>query len=245
MIEEKNYSEYIRSTVLSNAGFDPGEAAAQKLAEFTGILIEENEKYNLTAIKDREKIAILHIADSLTAAKYIPEGSCVCDVGAGGGFPSLPLAVCRPDLRVTALDATAKKTKFLRNAAEKLGISNLTAVNGRAEEIFACGEPARESFDVVTARAVAPAGILSELCAPALKRGGLFIMMKGDRSEEELSGSEKGLGKLGLSLKEQIPLQLRSDDEIIRRNIIIFEKYSNTDNNFPRRYAQIKSKPLF
>ena len=215
------------------------------LAQFTCILLEENEKYNLTAIKDPEKIAILHIADSLTAAKYIPEGSCVCDVGAGGGFPSLPLAVCRPDLRVTALDATAKKTKFLRNAAEKLGISNLTAVNGRAEEIFASGEPARESFDVVIARAVAPAGILSELCAPALKRGGLFIMMKGDRAEEELSGSEKGLGKLGLSLKEKISLQLRSDDEIIGRKIIIFEKYSNTDKNFPRRYAQIKSKPLF
>ena len=245
MIEEKNYSEYIRSTVLSNAGFDPGEAAAQKLAEFTGILIEENEKYNLTAIKDPEKIALLHVADSLTAAKYIPEGSCVCDVGAGGGFPSLPLAVCRPDLRVTALDATAKKTQFLKNTAEKLGISNLTAINGRAEEIFACGEHARETFDVVTARAVAPAGILSELCAPALKRGGLFIMMKGDKAEEELADSASGLKRLGLSLKVKITLQLCSAEELINRYIIIFEKYSNTDKAYPRRYAQIKSKPLF
>lgn len=245
MIEDKDYPDFIRSTALENAGFDPGAAAAQTLAQFTRILLEENEKYNLTAIKDPLKIALLHIADSLTATAYIPEGASVCDVGAGGGFPSLPLAVCRPDLRVTALDATAKKTQFLKAVAEKLGLANLFALNGRAEEIFAFGEDERESFDVVTARAVAPAGILSELCAPALKQGGRFIMMKGDKAEEKLEGSKERLSKLGLRLTEKKELQLRSYDEIITRNIIIFEKYTNTSTKYPRRYAQIKAKPLF
>lgn len=239
--------EYARllTEILTENGFG-SYTTPENLHKFyvlTDILRRENEKYNLTAVRDYRGIALLHIADSLALAGLIPEGANVLDVGAGAGFPSLPVAVVRPDLKITALDATAKKVNYINSTAGTLGLTNITAVCGRAED--KCAGDFRGKFDFVTARAVSALGILCELCVPSLKIGGTFAAMKGDRAFEELEGWEKAGKKLGFTYKEPISSDLHYGDDHNARTILIFEKTSETPAQYPRQYAQIKGKPLF
>lgn len=233
------------SEILAENGMSE-YAAPENLRKFyllNGILRRENEKYNLTAVKDYRGIALLHIADSLALAKLIPEGATVLDVGAGAGFPSLPVAIVRPDLMITALDATAKKVNYINSAASELGLLNVCAVCGRAED--KCGGDFRGKFDFVTARAVSALGMLCELCVPALKIGGTFAAMKGDKAFEELKGWEKAGKKLGFVYKEPITSDLHHGDDHNARTILVFENTSDTPPQYPRQYPQIKGKPLF
>lgn len=212
---------------------------AEKFRILANHLVLTNEKYNLTAITDDEGVILRHFADSLTAVKHIPKGAKVIDVGAGGGFPSLPIAIVRDDLKITSLDSTAKKLEFIKEAAELLSLDNITTVAARAEEVGR--EELRESFDVSISRAVARLSILSELCLPLTRVGGLFIAMKGADSQNELDEAEKGIKILGGELQYKEGFTLSDAGE---RCIIVCRKNSSTQAKYPRAYAKIKKSPL-
>ena len=205
-------------------------------------MLEVNAVTNLTAITEPHEIALKHLADSLTVARFLPENAQVLDVGCGGGFPSLPLAIARPDLKITALDSTAKKTTYVAESARLLSLDNLKTLTGRAEELAQAPEY-REKFDCTVARAVASLPILSELCLPFVKIGGKMVAMKAKLDESEAT---KAPSTLGASPFERHELMLRSPDtdQTETRLILVADKQKHTPKDYPRAYAQIKKKPL-
>ena len=189
---------------------------------------------------DAEGIILKHFADSLIAVDLFPRGASVIDGGCGGGFPTFPLAIVRPDLKITALDSTEKKINFVAATAKELGLYNIRAISDRAEDLGR-GE-LREKFDVATARAVAPLQILSELCIPFVKVGGKFIAMKALHADEELASalSFDIFSKLGAETPSSlIRLSLTGGEEELTRVIISSEKLSSTPKAYPRNYSQI------
>ena len=217
------------------------ERSASLLCDFANLLIETNKHTNLTAITDEEGIILKHFVDSAAVVKHIPEGASVLDVGCGAGFPSVPVAILRQDVVVTALDSTGKKVNFVLTAKEKLGLGNLDAMCTRAEEY---AEVARESFDVCTSRAVARLNVLSELCIPFVKVGGLFVAMKSEKGSDEAKEAEVGIKKLGAVPTESAVYKLTLKDAAIDREIRVYKKTSKTPAQYPRKYAQILKKPL-
>ncbi len=207
------------------------------------LLLEANEKVNLTAVRDPAGVAVLHFADSLTALPFIPEGARTVDVGCGGGFPSLPLAIARPDITVVALDSTEKKLRFVADAARELGLDNLTTLYARAEE--AGRDPLyRETFDCAVARAVAPLDILAEFCLPLVRAGGRFVAMKSRSADAELTLARPVIEKLGGGVPEVRRLTLLSPDAgreyDLSRVILVSGKRGTTPPEYPRHYSQIK-----
>ena len=262
MIEKTAFFERLRSAFEKNGVGDGLDADKEnKFFALTETMLEVNENMNLTAIKDEDGIITKHYADSLLMLGVgIPEGKSVCDVGCGGGFPSFPIAIMRPDLKVTAIDSTAKKIRYINEMAEKIGIKNLRAYCGRAEEIAASKVPAsvgaelremknREKFDVVTARAVASLPVLAELCLPLVKVGGVFVAMKSKTAEEELDAARTAIEKLGGKVEkvEKKALLFSEDgekDDDAERTIITIRKIGRTPAEYPRTFAQIKKKAL-
>lgn len=220
----------------------PSEAQTEAFYRLTAHLLAENERYNLTAITDLPSILLRHYADSVCCEKYIPEGATLLDVGCGAGFPTLPLAIMRPDLRITAMDATKKRVDFVADCASLLGLSNVRAVCGRAEEL-AAGEM-RASFDCVTARAVAELRVLAELCIPFVREGGIFLSMKAKSASEELAAAQAGIGTLGARLSKREDFALTGNGEILDRAALLFKKIRPTPPTYPRPFARIKKKPL-
>lgn len=216
-------------------GVSLSSATVDILDSFSVYVSEQNKLFNLTAITEGREFTEKHLIDSLSAVQFIPENSTLCDIGAGAGFPSFPIAAVRRDVNVTALDSTSKKTSFVLRAANAFGISNLSVLTARAEECV----HERESFDIVTARAVAPLGILSEIALPLVKAGGLFIAYKTDPDEPV---SLSALDLLGGSLPEKFVYSLPSGD---RRCLFVFRKTKRTDADFPRQFGKIKKSPLF
>ncbi len=216
--------------------------AAEKFSALLDEMLRVNAFMNLTAVTDPEQIIARHFADSMTCLSYIPEGAKVLDVGTGGGFPSLPIAILRPDVTVTALDSTEKKLKYVQNTAGLLGLSNLSTLYARAEE--AGNTALRESFDVVCARAVARLNILSELCLPFVKVSGCFVAMKGAAAEEELAEAKAGIALLGGAIGEHRQFLLQTGDEPQHRSIILVQKQAKTPEKYPRNYGRINKKPL-
>jgi len=211
----------------------------EKFAKLAVMLTEANEKMNITAITDPRGVAIRHFADSVKAARLIPQGAKVIDVGCGGGFPTLPLAIARPDLEITALDSTAKKLTFVESAAKELRL-NVKTLAARAEDIG--NDPAhREAYDVCVSRAVARLDVLCELCIPLVRTGGLFIAMKGAAADDELCGAGGAIKALGGKLLDIERFSLPDAGE---RAIIVTGKISRTSAGYPRQYAKIKKSPL-
>jgi len=206
-------------------------------------MIDVNEKMNLTAITEPEDVILKHIADSATVVEYIPKNARLLDVGTGAGFPALPIAIFRPDVSVYALDSTAKKLKYIEETAKLLELDNIKTVSGRAEELGRSVNY-RERFDVVTARAVAGLNVLTELCVPFVKLGGLFVSMKGSSAAEELDLAKSGVVQLGGSRFNDIPLTLAYNGNELQRHILISKKLKNTPDSFPRMYNRITKKPL-
>ena len=204
-------------------------------------MLEENEKYNLTAITDPDKIILNHYADCATLASILKKGASIIDVGCGAGFPTLPLALLRPDLKITALDATAKRVAYVDSAAKLLGLTNVTPVCQRAEDL--AKNPAyRESFDFATARAVATMRVLCELCLPFVKVGGKLIAMKGKNAQFELQESAKAISLLG---GKPITVNVKLvGEEILEHPLISIDKQNKTPAAYPRPFAQISKKPL-
>ncbi len=211
-------------------------------------LVEENEKKNLTAITDAEGVLLLHFIDSLAPLfpalkEFSPkEGARLIDVGAGAGFPTLPLAILREDLAITALDATEKKVAFIRDMAEELGLPGVTPLAGRAE-LLAKGE-LREAFDLATARAVASLPVLLELTAPFVKKGGLILAMKGPGAEEEIARARHAAGELKCKVIFTKEYQISDGVAKYDRTMILLRKTGETPFQFPRPYAKITGKPL-
>ena len=214
----------------------------EKMLSMSEYMLEVNQSMNLTAITDTPSVIAKHLADSAIAARYIPQGARVCDVGCGGGFPSLPLAIIRPDITVLGIDSTEKRINYVNDSAKRLGLGNLTAIAGRAEDLSRT--KLRESFDVCIARAVANLPVLSEFCIPFVKVGGSFIAMKGKLGDEELTQASVKLGGEPISSESVIRYQLRTLDIPEERCMAISKKISPTDAKYPRNYSQIKKKPL-
>ena len=219
------------------------EQNKQTYAALCNHILEVNKIHNLTAIRDVPGVITKHFADSLTIAPHIPEGASVIDVGTGGGFPTLPLAVARPDLKITAIDSTAKKIAHVQSTAKQFSLDHITALTGRAEE--RAQTQMRESFDVATARAVSELRILCEITLPFVKPGGYLVAMKGASGQKELQDAKNAISTLGGILADEHHLELVDQNgNREERYLFIIRKTSHTPNNFPRQYAQILKKPL-
>ncbi len=214
---------------------------SQKLCDFAQLLVETNKKYNLTSITDDDGIILKHFVDCASTIKHIKPNTSLIDIGCGAGFPSVPIAILRHDVKVTAIDSTEKKINFIKQVADSLSIKNIYPIAARAEDFAAT---ARESFDAATSRAVSRLNILSELCIPFVKPGGVFIAMKSSKGEDEFSEASVGINKLGAKQASKENLILSFNGAQVKREIHIFIKEKRTPDQYPRNYSQIIKKPL-
>lgn len=214
----------------------------EKFSRLTSLMLEENEKYNLTAIKEPDKIILNHYADCAALAKILPKGAKIADIGCGAGFPTLPLGILRPDITILGVDSTEKRINYVNMAKDMLALDGVSAIAARAEDLGK-GEY-REKFDIVTARAVATLRVLCELCLPLVKVGGKMIAMKGKNAEFELNESKKAISILGGKHSATETVILSDENEEIIHPLIIIDKKMKTPAAYPRAYAQISKKPL-
>lgn len=224
---------------IKEMGLDETRPGVEKMQAYLDKMLEKNKVLNLTAVSDPDEAVKLHLLDSMAIFTVLDlADKSVLDVGTGGGMPGTVIAAYEPTSRVTMLDSTAKKLNFIDNTCRELGIPAKT-VNTRAEDFAKTA--ARESFDVVTARAVAALNVLCELCLPLVKVGGVFAAYKGSGAEEELKNAEHAIKVLG-GEAETVSVKLPGVDAA--RTLILIKKVSKTPRDYPRAYAQIKKKPL-
>lgn len=217
------------------------EEQLKQFEMYANILQVESKKYNLTTITDLEDIYVKHFYDSLLLAKMVNlnQNIKLADLGSGAGFPGIPLKIAFPNLDITLIEPTTKRCKFLEQVIEKLNLQKIKVINDRAENYV---EKKRESFDLLTARAVAPLNILLELAIPLLKINGEFIALKGSNAEEEMKEAQNALKKLSARLTNQLTLDLPNDKGT--RSILEIQKVKATNSIYPRQYAKIKKQPL-
>ncbi len=218
---------------------DVSRETYEKMEKYAAFLVDYNEKVNLTAVTEGGEILRKHFLDSVLLEKFgaIAEGASVLDIGSGAGFPGVPLALVRPDLKITLLDSLNKRIVFLQQLCELLGCS-CNPIHGRAELLAKTSEM-REKFDVVTARAVAAMPTLAEYSLPFVKVGGTWIAMKGPN--EPVKSALQAIRMLGGKLEDTIEYQLPGGDA---RVIYVVKKVSQTPTKYPRNSGQIKQKPL-
>jgi 16S rRNA (guanine527-N7)-methyltransferase len=211
---------------------------SKKLIDYMDRILEINQQINLTRIIDEDDFIKLHILDSLTLLQYIENPIIsILDVGTGGGFPGIPLAIMLENSHITLMDATKKKLKVIETIAKDLGITNIKTLHGRAEE-FGKDIGYRESYDVVVSRAVANLTLLSEYCLPLVKVGGVFLSMKGKDYKNEIIEAEKPIARLGGEITKFEEALLLQSEWV--HAIIEIKKIKNTPNAFPRINGKIK-----
>ncbi|WLR41883.1 16S rRNA (guanine(527)-N(7))-methyltransferase RsmG [Bacillus carboniphilus] len=230
-------------TVLQERGVHLTKHQIEQFERYYTLLIEWNEKINLTSITVKEDVFLKHFYDSVTAAFYVDFSGekTLCDVGAGAGFPSLPLKICYPELQVTIVDSLNKRITFLQEVVSELQLTDVSLYHDRAET-FAKKKEFRENFDLVTARAVARLSVLSELCLPLAKIGGQFIALKAASANEELEQSKKAIHLLGGALGKGHSFILPIEES--ERNIIQIDKVRSTPKKFPRKPGTPNKNPL-
>ena len=221
--------------------------SAKQLQQFKiyfDMLIEWNEKMNLTAITSEYDVYLKHFYDSLTilALHVFDSVTKLADIGSGAGFPSIPISIMRPDVQVTIVDSLNKRIRFLQELVDRLQLTNIQCIHGRAEDIARLAEH-RDQYDVVTARAVARLPLLNELCLPFVKPNGIFIAMKSSDYEIELLEAKKSLHLLR-SQCEQVQTLLLPAEEVVKRANIIIRKTSTTPKQYPRKAGTPEKSPL-
>lgn len=230
----------------ADLGVSLSDEQLARFDRYAELLCEWNEKMNLTGITDPYGIVIRHFVDSLTLVPYLPPDATLIDVGTGAGFPAIPVAIARPDVRVTLLDSLNKRLVFLGAVTEELSLSCVT-VHARAEDGGHKAE-LREQFDVSTARAVAALPTLCEYCLPFVKTGGVFVALKGPESDSETEAALKAAKALGAVHKDtarvQVPACPKDGEETFDRRLIVFEKTVATPKAYPRPAAKIAKKPF-
>ena len=225
---------------VKKLGISIDDDKLNKLEKYYELLIEWNEKINLTAITEKEEVYLKHFYDSLTLIKAynLNQNIKVCDVGSGAGFPGIVLKIFFEDIDITLVDALNKRINFLNLVIDKLNLKKVHTIHSRAED-FAKNHI--EEFDLVTSRAVAKLNMLNELCIPIVKINGYFIPLKAN-IDEEIKESEKSLKILNSNLENIISFKLPIEESI--RNLVIIKKIGKTSNKYPRSFDKIKKNPL-
>ncbi|ENH98444.1 16S rRNA methyltransferase GidB [Gracilibacillus halophilus YIM-C55.5] len=228
---------------LEEKGIVLSDHQVAQFEQYYETLIEWNQKMNLTGITDKKEVYLKHFYDSITASMYIPldQPLRVCDVGAGAGFPSIPLKICYPSLQVTIVDSLNKRIHFLNHLASTLQLDDVAFYHNRAE-LFGQDDAFRGQFDIVMARAVAHLSVLSELCLPLVRTNGYFIAMKGANVNEEVNQAQSALEILGGNIKTVEHLNLPENGG--ERNIVIMKKKKKSPKKYPRKPGKPNKQPL-
>src|SRR5699024_2479730 len=231
---------------LADHGITLSAEQMQQFADYYQLLVETNEHVNLTRITEKDEVYLKHFYDSLTGAFAEPrlqtEQLTLCDIGAGAGFPSLPLKIAFPQLQVTIVDSLNKRINFLQELVAKLGLSGVTLVHDRAETFSAKTAATREQYDLVLARAVARLSVLAELCLPAARVGGELVAYKASAADDDLADAQGAISKLGGEVQKEFAMTLPGTAD--QRKIIIIDKVTATPPKYPRRPGLPNKKPL-
>ena len=217
------------------------EEELDEFFSYMELLLEWNEKINLTAITDKQEIILKHFVDSLTIQKYIKENKNALDIGTGAGFPGIPLSITKKNNSFTLVDSLNKRINFLNEVIQKLKLKNVNTIHSRAEDLGR-DKKHREKYDIVTSRAVANLTVLVEYLLPFVKIGGYCICMKGPNVENEINESKFAIKTLGGKIEKVDSIILPDSD--FERNIILIKKESNTPNKFPRKAGMPIKSPL-
>ena len=209
---------------------------ADKFEKYYQLLIEWNNKFNLTAITERDEVMVKHFADSLSGERFIPNGAKVLDIGAGAGFPSLPIKIVRNDINLTMLDSVNKKVGFLNEVVSALNLENARALHSRVEDFSQ-----KECFDIVLSRAVASLNTLCEYALPFVKVGGIFIAYKSEKTDEEVALAKNAIAILGGEIER---ITTEEVDEGMVRKLVIIKKVKPSPSKYPRGKNLPRVKPL-
>ncbi|MDT2740057.1 16S rRNA (guanine(527)-N(7))-methyltransferase RsmG [Enterococcus canintestini] len=227
---------------LAQKGIELSSTQMQQFEKYYELLVEWNEKMNLTAITEKKEVYLKHFYDSilLGVAVDLKAEAVICDVGAGAGFPSIPLKIAFPGLKVAIVDSLNKRITFLNHLAQSLNLTGVDFYHDRAET-FAQNPQFRAQFDYVTARAVARLNVLAELCLPLVKKDGFFFALKAAKSEEELAEAKNAIATLGGKFIEDKELALPNGDT---RHILVIQKKKETPKKYPRKPGTPNKQPL-
>ena len=239
-MEEKDFfDKMLEKSALIDIQFTVEQL--DKFYKYMQMLIEWNEKINLTAITAPDDIILKHFIDSLTILKEISPGAKVVDVGTGAGFPGIPISIMNETIKITLVDSLNKRLIFLQEVIKELKLQNVKIIHARAEE-FGQDKKYREGFDVATSRAVANLSTLSEYLIPLVKVNGKCICMKGPDTNEEINQAEKAIDVLGGKIKSVKEFVLPKSD--IKRTIIIIDKINSTPKKYPRKPGTPSKEPI-
>lgn len=233
--------EEILKKQLKTIKIELNQEQVKQFYHYMNLLLEWNQKINLTAIIEPEEIILKHFVDSLTIASYLPKNANLVDVGTGAGFPGIPLKIYRKDIKVTLVDSLNKRITFLNEVIQDLKLEKIETIHSRAEE-FGRNKKYREKFEVATSRAVANLSTLSEYLIPLVKQEGMCICMKGAEVEEEIQKAKKAIQVLGGKLVRKDEFCLPNSD--IKRNIVVLKKVKITPVKYPRKPGTPAKAPI-
>ena len=228
-------------TLANEINVELNDNDVEKFYNYMNLLIEWNEKMNLTAIIEPNEVILKHFIDCLTVQKYVKDFSNIIDIGTGAGFPGIPLSIVNNNCKVTLMDSLNKRIKFLDEVANKINSKNIDTIHARAEEL-AQNKDFRENFECATSRAVASLNVLLEYMLPFVKVNGYCICMKGSNIEDEISNSKNALKILGGVIEEVVTFNLPDSD--IGRSIVIIKKVKETSKKYPRKAGTPSKEPL-
>lgn len=239
-MEKEEFSNKLKDS-MKKINIEITEKQVDDFYNYMNLLLEWNEKINLTAITEENDIILKHFVDCGTILKYIKDNSSIIDIGTGAGFPGIPLKILNNSLKITLMDSLNKRIIFLNNVIDELKLSNIEAIHARAEEL-ARNKNYREKYDISTSRAVANLSTLSEYMLPFVKKDGIAISMKGSNIDEELNNSKKAIKILGGKIEKIDNFNLADTDNL--RNIIILRKKEKTPKEFPRKAGKPSKEPI-
>lgn len=232
--------KYLIIEKFKKYGFCLTEKQVEAFEVYYNFLVQENQKYNLTAITEQEDVVIKHFIDSVLPLKHIQPNATIVDVGTGAGFPSVPIKILRPDLKLYLVDSLQKRINFLNILINKLGLKNVQTFHSRSED-FALSH--REEFDIALSRAVASVPTLCEYLLPLIKVGGKALMYKGEKLADELTLGKKAISTLGGRVNEIYEYVLEESNHS-KRFVLEISKIKHTDKKYPRGKNLPKSKPI-